>query len=101
MASTKTTKPAAKAPRKPAAKVVEAPKRTLAEIGKDAQREAQRKALLAELRAQDWNLSAVARELGMGDASAVIRAIRKVGLESEYEAARHRGDVRPGARQTE
>lgn len=71
---------------------------TFTEIGEAAKRDAQRSALLKELKAQGWNLSAVARELGMGDASTVIRAIRKVGLESEYEAARKRGDVRPGAR---
>lgn len=74
------------------------PRPSLAEIGKRAQREAQREALLKELEAQDWNLSAVARELSVGHASAVIRAIHKLGLDAEYEAARARRDVRPGPR---
>ena len=72
---------------------------TFAEIGDAAKRAAQRAALLDELKAQDWNLSAVARSLGMGDASTVIRAIRKLGLDDEYNAARGRRDVRPGPRQ--
>lgn len=78
-----TTKPRGKAPE---------PKPTLAEIG----REAQRKALLAELEAQGWNLTATARELGMTNASNVIRAIKTLGLTEEYEAAKARGDIAPG-----
>ena len=77
-----TKKPRAKAPAKP----------TLAEIG----REAQRKALLTELKAQDWNLTATARELGLTGPSNVIRALKTLGLAAEYEAAKKRGDIAPG-----
>lgn len=86
MAATKTRKP--KAPAKP----------TFAEIGRQAADDAQRTALLKELEAQGWNLSATARELGMVDASAVIRAVRRLGLEDRYERAKERGEVRAGPR---
>lgn len=78
-----------KAPAKPARK-------TLAEIGREAAHEAQRAALLAELRAQNWNLTAAAQALGLVNASNVIRSIRTLGLDDEYEQARARGDVAPG-----
>lgn len=65
---------------------------TLAEIG----REAQRVALLATLKDQEWNLTATARVLGLTGASNVIRSLKNLGLESEYEAARDRGDIRAG-----
>lgn len=54
--------------------------------------------LLATLKAEGWNLTATAETLGMGNASAVLRAIREHGLEAEHEAARVRGDIRPGPR---
>ena len=54
--------------------------------------------LLATLKAEGWNLTATAEVLGMGNASAVLRAIREHGLETEHEAARVRGDIRPGPR---
>jgi len=73
-------------------------KPSFAEIGRDAAHTAQREALLRELKAQGWNLSATAKELRMGTASTVIRAIRSLGLEKEYEAAQQRRDVRPGKR---
>lgn len=82
-------------PKKPTAKkTVGAPtaKPTLAEIG----REAQRVALLAELKAQDWNLTATARELGLTGPSNVIRALKSLGLEDVYEDAKKRGDIAPG-----
>jgi len=86
MAATKKT------PTKKPEKAAPASKPTLAEIG----REAQRVALLAELKAQGWNLTATARELGLNNASNVIRSIKSLGLDDEYEAARERGDVAPG-----
>lgn len=60
--------------------------------------EAGRALLLETLTAQGWNLSATAEALGVGTAGAVIRAIREHGLEPEYEAARRRGDIKPGPR---
>lgn len=67
-------------------------KPSLAEVG----REAQRKALLAELKLQNWNLTATARELGLTGPSNVIRAMKNLGLADEYEAAKARGDISPG-----
>ena len=84
MATTKTKKPA---------KVSRA---TLAEIGREAARRAQREALLAELKAQDWNLSAVARELGLTAAGNVLRAIKTLGLDDHYEKAKAAGKINPG-----
>jgi transcriptional regulator of acetoin/glycerol metabolism len=43
------------------ARATEAPSRSLAEIGRDAARKAQREALLATLEACGWNLSEAAR----------------------------------------
>lgn len=54
--------------------------------------------LLETLTAEGWNLTGAAETLGMGNASAVLRAIRDHGLDREYEAARRRGDIRPGPR---
>lgn len=76
----------------PAPKKTTAKKPTLAEIGRDAQR----KALLRELKAQRWNLTATARELGLTGPSNVIRALKTLGLADEYEAAKARGDIAPG-----
>ncbi len=78
------------------ARATEAPSRSLAEIGRDASRKAQREALLATLEACGWNLSEAARRLRMGAAAAVIRSLRKLGLNREYADARARGDVRHG-----
>lgn len=78
--------------RKPGIKTAKRP--TLSEIGQ----EAKRIALLAELVAQDWNLTAVAHELGLTNASNVVRAIRVLGLEDEYDAAKARGDIVQGRR---
>lgn len=74
------------------------PKATFAEAGRKAAADAQRVLLLAELVAQDWNLSATASALAMTNSSNVLRAIRSLGLESEYEAAKAAGKIRPGAR---
>lgn len=59
---------------------------------------AQRGVLLGALKEHRWNLSHVAEALEMGNASAVLRSIKQLDLTEEYEAARDRGDVRPGAR---
>jgi transcriptional regulator of acetoin/glycerol metabolism len=83
-------------PKKTASKKPAKP--TFAEIGREAAKKAQRDALLAELKAEEWNLSAVAVSLKMGTASTVIRAIRALDLSDDYEKARTRGDVRPGPR---
>lgn len=69
---------------------------SFAEIGRAAAREAQRSALLAELNANGWNLRAAAEALQMGDASAVIRALKNIAP-AEYEASKGAGVVRPGA----
>jgi transcriptional regulator with GAF, ATPase, and Fis domain len=66
----------------------------LVEIGD----EAMRKALLAELRRTDWNLSSTAEALGMTTGGNVLRAIRRLGLVDEYEAAKADGKIRPGGR---
>ncbi len=95
MATPKTTKPAPRAPRstgRASTKAAEAPKRTLAEIGREAQREA----LLAALEANNWNLTATARDLGLTNASNVIRALRTLGLGDRYEAAKAEGKIVPG-----
>lgn len=57
---------------------------------------AQRGVLLMELKAQAWSLSATADALDLSGASDVLRAIKHLGLTDEYEAARARGDVKPG-----
>ena len=74
--------PRAKAPAKPR------PKSTLSQVGDAAKLTAERKLLLKTLRAQAWNLSATARELGMTDASSVLRAVARYDLTAEYERAR-------------
>jgi transcriptional regulator with GAF, ATPase, and Fis domain len=66
----------------------------LVEIGDDAMR----KALLAELRRADWNLSTAAEALGMTSAANVLRSIRRLGLVEEYDAAKASGKIRPGGR---
>lgn len=78
------------------ARAVEAPSRSLAEIGRDAARKAQREALLATLEACGWNMSETARRLRMGNASSVIRSLRGLGLLTEYADAKARGSVRRG-----
>ncbi len=89
-----TSKTKAIAPKAPA---TEAP-RSLAEIGRDASRTARRKALLAELRRQRWNMTAVAKLLGMSNTSNVLRAIADLGLSAEYEAAKAAGKIPMGPR---
>lgn len=92
MASTKTTKPAAKAPRKPAAKAVEAPsgrrKSKLTQAGDRAKWETERDLLLATLRAKDWHLTHTAAELEMSGVVAVLHALDRYELREAYERAR-------------
>ncbi len=64
-------------------------KSTLAQAGDAAKLSTERALLLKTLRAEKWNLSATARALTMGDASAVLRGIARYGLTAEY--AKHRG----------
>lgn len=92
----------ARAPKKPAAKPRATPSKrklsALTEIGERAKHEAMRRALLAELRRQDWNLSATADALTMGSASNVLRAVESLGLQAEYEAAKAAGKIPMGRR---
>lgn len=69
-----------------------------AEVGARARRAAQRALLLSELERQGWIMSRAAHELGMGTATAVIKALKSLGLAAEYEDARKRGVVMPGRR---
>lgn len=99
-----TRKPKASEPRggkRPKVILVDEPEATLHAIGLKAMYEAQRKALAESLERNNWNLSAVSRELGMSNASNVIRAIRNLGLEAEYKRAREKGLIRPGNRATD
>ena len=78
------------------AKVEGRKKSILTQVGDEAAREAKRTVLLAKLQECGWNLTRTGEALELGAASAVINAIRALGLEAEYEAARKRGDVAPG-----
>lgn len=90
MTAPRTRKPAAT---KPAPSTSRA-KSGLTEIG-DA---AMRKALLRSLKRHRWALPAVAEEFRLTGSANVLRAIRSLGLVAEYDAARARGDLRPGPR---
>lgn len=74
------------------------PKSKLTLAGEAGALAAKRELLLKTLVACGWNLSRTAEELEMPGASQVIRAIRDVGLDAEYEAARKRGDISHGTR---
>lgn len=74
------------------------PKSEYAEVGRAAALEKQRAYLLAKLNANDWNLTATARDTGLANASNVTREIKKVGLAKEYEAAREAGKITRGSR---
>ena len=90
--TTRRTSPGRAASMPAKAKATEPEARSLSEIG----REAQRAALLEECERQGWNLTHVAASLSLSSASNVIRSLRTLGLEEEYEAAKERGDVRAG-----
>lgn len=72
--------------------------KTLTEIGNEAKRAAQREALLEMLEEKRWSLVRTARALCMGGPSNVLRAIDRLGLIAEYEAARQGGLVTHGPR---
>lgn len=72
------------------------PTRSLAEIGRDAARAAQREALLTTLEACGWNIMATARTLQMSGAKNVRRAITTLGLTAEYSAAKAAGRILSG-----
>jgi hypothetical protein len=69
-------------------------KSKLVQAGDEAKRLAMRALLLETLVLCRWNLTATAEALEMGQSSAVLRAIREVGLEQHYEKARNNSDVR-------
>lgn len=72
---------------------------SFAEVGRAAAKAAQRETLLEALKANGWNLTATAEALGMGSLpSSVIRSIKTLGLEEEYEKARASGKISPGNR---
>lgn len=75
------------------ARATEAPSRSLAEIGRDAARKAQREALLATLEACGWNLSEAARRLRLGAARNTLRLIPRLGLSAEYDEAKAMGKI--------
>ena len=68
----------------------ETPTRSLAEIGRDAQRER----LRTVLDACGWNMSEAARRLGSNSAN-VLRSVRSL-LADEYAAAKADGRIRVG-----
>lgn len=68
----------------------------LTRVADEAARAAKRALLAETLLAQGWNLSATARELELAGPSSVIRAIKEVGLDAEYERARENGLVKAG-----
>jgi hypothetical protein len=59
-----------------------------------------RRILLNHLDHAGWNLSHVAERFRMADASAVIREIKRCGLEKEYAAAKKRGAVNKSGHRT-
>jgi len=69
---------------------------SFAEVGRAAAKAAQRETLLDALKANGWNLTHTSVALTLGGPSAVIRAIKSLGLDREYDAAKKRGDVAPG-----
>lgn len=76
----------------------QAPTRSLAEIGRDAARAAQREALLATLEACGWNMSEAARRLGSNSPN-ILRAVRSL-LADEYAAAHADGRIHVGGNRT-
>lgn len=68
-------------------------KSKLTQVGDEASKLARRSVLLATLDACKWNLTRAAEVLEMVGASDIIRAIKELDLETEYEAAKERGDV--------
>lgn len=69
----------------------QAPARSLAEIGRDAARTAQRAALLGALEACGWRMSVAAKVVGVAGTSGVLHQIERLGLQAEYADAKARG----------
>ena len=91
------TKPASKGATKTPEKPAVGHRNRLRDIGDKAMRDA----LLRALKDSDWNLTRTAEFFEMHGPVTVLRAIESLGLKDEYEAARERGDVRPGRRPEE
>lgn len=68
---------------------------SFAEVGRAAAKAAQRETLLEALKANSWNLAATAEAMSMGDASAVIRALKALAAD-EYAKAKESGKIAPG-----
>lgn len=83
-----------KKPRKKSAR----PKSLYAQTGENGRKSAQKKLLLATLRANKWNMTVVAEQLGMAGTPAVIKAIRDVGIYEEYHQAKTSGRISPASR---
>jgi hypothetical protein len=64
----------------------------------EAAARAQRALLLKSLKASHWSLTATAESLRLHGPSAVIRYIKSLDLTDEYEAAKAKGEVKPGPR---
>jgi hypothetical protein len=60
--------------------------------------DAARRLLLDTLVRRNWALKMAASDLDLNGSAAVIKAIRQLNLVDAYEAARLRGDIRPGVR---
>ena len=92
-ASDMATKKTTRAPKAPP----ERRKSKLTQIGE----EAQRAALLRELKRHDWVLKDVAEALEIGGTANLLRAIKQLGLVEEYEAAKAAGKITHGPRPTQ
>lgn len=93
-------KPVKTAPAKPAKGATKTPEKAAEGRRKSllvqAGEETMRALLLKTLKANGWSVTATSDALEMGGSANVLRAIRTLGLDEEYDAARERGDVRPG-----
>lgn len=76
------------------AKAPERRKSKLTQIGE----EAQRAALLKELKRHDWVLKDVAEAMDLNGTPNLLRAIKQLGLTEEYEAAKADGKITAGRR---
>jgi len=74
---------------------------SLAEIGRQASRDAQQKALLTMLRGCDWNLTVAGERLKLGSPANVLRAIHRLELLAEYEEAKSSGKISPANRRSD
>ena len=67
----------------------------------EAAEEAQRRALLEALEANNWNLTATAVSLRLHGPPAVLRYIKQLGLTDAHAKARAAGKLRPGPKSDE